>query len=57
MHQPVWHHQKPKGMHQATYECWCELAEEARMQLLYARNAKLAKLLSQYMPSGDGIGG
>ena len=42
MHQPVWHHQKPKGMHQATYERIGMLAEEARMQWLQAWHLKLA---------------
>jgi hypothetical protein len=55
MQQPVWHHQRPKGMHQSTYERIGELAEEARMQLLQARNMKLAKLLSRYVPVGEAI--
>jgi hypothetical protein len=57
MHQPVWHHPRPKGMHQQTYEHLGMRAEEARWQLLQAWNAKLVKLLSRYVPEGEGIGG
>ena len=55
MHQPAWHHPKPKGMHQRTYERIGMLAEEARMQLLQAWDMKLAKHLSHYMPVGEDI--
>lgn len=55
MHQPVWHHRKPKGMHQRTYERIGMLAEEARMQLLQAWDMKLVKHLSHYMPVGEDI--
>ena len=44
MHQPVWHHLKPKGMHQRTYERIGMLAEEARMQWLQAWHSKLASI-------------
>lgn len=50
MHQSVWHHPKPTGMHQATYAHLGELAEEARMQWLHARHMRLAKWLSRYVP-------
>ena len=55
MYQPVWHHPRPKGMHQRTYERIGMQAEEARMHLLEARHMKLAVLLSKYMPTVQGV--
>jgi hypothetical protein len=53
--QPLWHHPKPKYMHQSTYDHICRLAEGVRLQLLQARNMKLAKLLSRFVPVGEDI--
>jgi hypothetical protein len=55
MQQPVWHHQRPKGMHQSTYERLGELAEEARMEWLEAWNEKLLRLVSRYASVGEDI--
>jgi len=49
MHQPVWQHHKPKGMHQRTYERIGMQAEEARLHLLEARYRELARYLSKCM--------
>jgi hypothetical protein len=55
MHQPIWHHQKPKGMHQSTYERLGELAEAARMEWLEAWDEKLLRLVSRYASVGGDI--
>jgi len=52
--QSVWSYPKPKYMHQSTYERWCELAEEVRMELQHVQDMKLVKLLSRYVTVGDG---
>ena len=53
--QSLWHYPKPKYMHQSTYEHICVLAEGVRIQLAQVRNMKLAKVLSRFMPVGEGI--
>lgn len=57
MHQPVWHHQRPKGMHQSTYKRIGTLAEEARLHLLEAWYTQLAMHLSRYVTKGDEVWG
>jgi hypothetical protein len=42
-------------MHQSTYDRICMLAEGVRLQLVQAQNMKLAKLLSRFVPVGEGI--
>jgi hypothetical protein len=51
--QPLWHHPKPKYMHQSTYERLGELAEEARMEWLEVRDEKLLRLVSRYASVGE----
>ena len=53
--QPLWHHSKPKYMHQSTYDRICMLVEEVRIQLVQARNMKLVKLLGRFVPAEEDI--